>query len=104
MARTNTNTCRMLPMCLLLLVLFFCVSSEADIIDRFFKFIDDFRKPYKNGTQEFLRRLEIFKVCHNALDLDLDMDLYIAGTVFCHFCNGAGRAQCKKKKKKKKIT
>ena len=93
MARNNTSTCRMLPMCFLLLVLLSCVSSEADIMDRFFKFIDDFRKPYKNGTQEFLHRLEIFKVCHSALDLDLD--LYIAGTIFGHFCNGAGRAQCK---------
>ena len=26
---------------------------------------------------------------------DLDLDLYIAGTIFGHFCNGAGRAQCK---------
>ena len=28
---------------------------------------------------------------------DLDLDLYIAGTIFGHFCNGAGRAQCKYK-------
>ena len=27
----------------------------------------------------------------------MDLDLYIAGTIFGHFCNGAGRAQCKYK-------
>ena len=25
----------------------------------------------------------------------LDLDLYIAGTILAHFCNGAARAQCK---------
>ena len=24
-----------------------------------------------------------------------DLDLYISGTIFGHFCNGAGRAQCR---------
>ena len=27
----------------------------------------------------------------------LDLYLYIAGTIFGHFCNGAGRVQCKYK-------
>ena len=32
--------------------------------------------------------------------LDLDLDLYFAGTIFGHFCNGTGRAQCRYIKKK----
>ena len=31
----------------------------------------------------------------SSLSLNLDLDLSIAGTMFGHFCNGAGRAQCK---------
>ena len=31
----------------------------------------------------------------SSLSLNLDLDLCIAGTMFGHFCNGAGRAQCK---------
>ena len=27
---------------------------------------------------------------------DLHLDLYIAGDIFGHFCNGAGKAQCSK--------
>lgn len=43
-------------------LLFQDVSVNADILDRFLKFIENFDKPYTNGTDEFHHRLHIFKV------------------------------------------
>ena len=59
---TRIKMARLLVVCVLVSALFSCGSPEPDIVDRFFKFIDDFRKPYKKGTDEFMRRFEIFKV------------------------------------------
>ncbi|XP_076447139.1 cathepsin O-like [Babylonia areolata] len=55
---SNTTRCALVLVCLCQC----CCSAKPSLLDRFVKFIDDFNRRYENGTHEFERRFEIFKM------------------------------------------